>query len=130
MKTYTYNNLTVTAERREFLDVYGNPLYIIKPTNFNMVHLDFAHRNYLSKGYYLIQSYNIDDDMVRFMERLEEETRDGWNVKFPAGDWDKHYHLVNEMTDQHLLVDINDIDSIDELSNIDMLLQLAWKEVK
>ena len=128
MKTFTYNNLTVTAERRELLDAYGNPLYIIKPINFKMVHLDFAHRNYLSKGYYLIQSYNIDDDMVRFMERLYNQTRDGWKVKFPAGD-DMHYHLINDMTGQHLLIDIEDIDSMDELSNIDMLLQLAWKEV-
>ena len=130
MKTYTYNNLTVTAERRKFLDAYGNPLYIIKPINFKMVHLDFAHRNYLSKGYYLIQSYNIDDDMIRFMERLDQETRDGWKVDLPANDWDKHYNLVNEMTGQHLLIDINDIDSLDELTNIDLLLQLAWKEVR
>ena len=129
MKTYTYKNLTVTAERREFLDAYGNPLYIIKPINFDMVHLNFAYRNYLSKGYYLIQSYNIDDDMIRFMERLHDQTRDGWKVDLPAGDWDKHYHLVNEITGQHLLIDIGDIDSMDELSNIDLLLQLALKEV-
>ena len=129
MKTYTYNNLTVTAERRKFLDAYGNPLYIIKPINFKMVHLDFAYRNYLSKGYYLIQSYNIDDDMIRFMERLYNQTRNGWRVNFPANSWDMNYHLINDMTGQHFLIDIDDVDSMDELSNIDMLLQLALKEV-
>ena len=50
-------------------------------------------------------------------------------MDLPANDWDKHYNLVNEMTGQHLLIDIDDIDSLDELSNIDLLLQLALKEV-
>ena len=129
MKTYTYNNLTVTAERRKLLNVNGNPLYIVKPVNFDIVRADGIYRNYLSSGYYLLESFNIDWDIMDLLKDLDAKTRDGWKVDFPAGDWDKHYHLVNDITGQHLLIDIDDIDSMDELSNIDMLLQLAWKEV-
>ena len=127
MKTYTYNNLTVTAERKGH-DINGNPLYMVKPVNFEFVHCDKAYRNYFTKGYYLIMSYEINDDIPWFLEKLYNQTRDGWKVNFPAGD-DIHYHLINDMTGQHFLIDIDDIDRIDELSNIDMLLQLALKEV-
>ena len=129
MKTFTYNNLTVTAERKGH-DANGNPLYMVKPNNFEFVHCDKAYRNYFTKGYYLIMSYEINDDIPWFLEKLYNQTRDGWKVDIPANDWDKHYNLVNEMTGQHLLIDIDDIDSMDELSNIDLLLQLAWKEVE
>ena len=127
MKTYTYNNLTVTAERKGH-NANGNPLYMVKPVNFEFVHCDKAYRNYFTKGYYLIMSYEINDDAPWFLEKLYNQTRDGWKVNFPAGD-DIHYHLINDMTGQHFLIDIDDIDRIDELSNIDMLLQLALKEV-
>ena len=127
MKTYTYNNLTVTAERKGH-DANGNPLYMVKPVNFEFVHCDKAYRNYFTNGYYLIMSYEINDDAPLFLEKLYNQTRDGWKVDFPAGD-DMYYHLINDMTGQHFLIDIDDIDRIDELSNIDMLLQLALKEV-
>ena len=127
MKTYTYKNLTVTAERKGH-DANGNPLYMVKPVNFEFVHCNKAYRNYFTKGYYLIMSYEINDDVPWFLEKLYNHTRDGWKVDFPAGD-DMYYHLINDITGQHLLIDINDVDSMDELSNIDMLLQLAWKEV-
>lgn len=127
MKTFTYKNLTVTAERKDH-DINGNPLYILWPANFKFVHCDNAYRNYAARGYYLINSYEIDDDAPWFLEKLYNQTRDAWQVSFPDGD-DMNYHLINDMTGQHLLIDINDIDSIDELSNIDLLLQLAWKEV-
>ena len=127
MKTYTYNNLTVTAERKGH-DANGNPLYMVKPVNFEFVHCNKAYRNYFTKGYYLIMSYEINDDIPWFLEKLYNQTRDGWQVNFPAGD-DMYYHLINDMTGQHFLIDIDDIDRIDELSNIDMLLQLALKEV-
>ena len=129
MKTYTYNNLTVTAERKGH-DANGNPLYMVKPVNFEFVHCNKATRNYISKGYYLLMSYEINEDVPWFLEKLYNQTRDGWKVDLPANDWDKHYNLVNEMTGQHLLIDIDDIDSLDELTNIDLLLQLAWNEVK
>ena len=127
MKTFTYNNLTVTAERKGH-DTNGNPLYMVKPVNFEFVHCNKAYRNYFTKGYYLLMSYEINEDVPWFLEKLYNQTRDGWQVNFPAGD-DMYYHLINDMTDQHLLIDINDVDSMDELSNIDMLLQLKWKEV-
>ena len=130
MKTFTYNNLTVTVERRKLLNVNGNPLYIVKPVNFDIVRADGIYRNYLSSGYYLLESFNIDWDIMDLLKDLDAKTRDGWKVDLPANDWDKHYNLVNEMTGQHLLIDINDIDSLDELTNIDLLLQLAWKEVR
>ena len=129
MKTFTYNNLTVTAERRKLLNVNGNPLYIVKPVNFDIIRADGIYRNYLSSGYYLLESFNIDWDIMDLLKDLDQKIGDGWKVDFPAGDWDKHYHLVNEITGQHLLIDIEDIDRMDELSNIDMLLQLARKEV-
>ena len=129
MKTFTYNNLTVTAERRKLLNVNGNPLYIVKPVNFDIVWADGIYRNYLSSGYYLLESFNIDWDVMDLLKDLDAKTGDGWKVDLPAGD-DTHYHLINEMTGQHLLIDINDIDSMDELSNIDLLLQLALKEVE
>lgn len=127
MKTFTYENLTVTVERKGH-DANGNPLYMVKPVNFEFVHCNKATRNYISKGYYLIMSYEINDDIPWFLEKLYNQTRDAWKVNFPAGD-DMNYHLVNDITGQHLLVDIGDIDSMDELSNIDILLQLKWKEV-
>ena len=129
MKTFTYNNLTVTVERRKLLNVNGNPLYIVKPVNFDIVRADGIYRNYLSSGYYLLESFNIDWDIMDLLKDLDAKTRDGWKVNFPANSWDMNYHLINDMTGQHLLIDINDIDSMDELSNIDLLLQLAWKEV-
>ena len=128
MKTFTYNNLTVTAERKGH-DTNGNPLYMVKPVNFEFVHCNKATRNYISKGYYLLMSYEINEDVPWFLEKLYNQTRDGWKVNFPAGD-DMYYHLINDMTGQHLLIDINDVDSMDELSNIELLLQLKWKEVR
>ena len=128
MKTYTYNNLTVTAERRKLLNVNGNPLYIVKPVNFDIIRADGIYRNYLSSGYYLLESFNIDWDVMDLLKDLDKKIGEGWKVEFPAGD-DMYYHLINDMTGQHLLIDIDEIDSMDELSNIDLLLQLAWKEV-
>lgn len=129
MKTYTYNNLTVTAERRKLLNVNGNPLYIVKPVNFDMVRADGIYRNYLSSGYYLLESFNIDWDIMDLLKDLDAKIGDGWKVDFPANSRESNYHLINQRTGQHLLIDINDVDSMDELSNIDILLQLAWKEV-
>lgn len=128
MKTFTYKNLTVTAERKGH-DTNGNPLYMVKPNNFEFVHCNKATRNYVSKGYYLIMSYEINEDIPWFLEKLYNQTRDGWKVDLPANEWDMNYHLVNDMTGQHFLVDIGDVDSMDELSNIDILLQLKWNEV-
>lgn len=129
MKTFTYENLTVTVERKGH-DTNGNPLYMVKPVNFEFVHCNKATRNYISKGYYLIMSYEINDDMPWFLEKLYNQTRDAWQVNLPANEWDTNYHLINDMTGQHFLVDIGDVDSMDELSNIELLLQLKWKEVR
>ena len=130
MKTFTYNNLTVTVERRKLLNVNGNPLYIVKPVNFDIVRADGIYRNYLSSGYYLLESFNIDWDIMDLLKDLDAKTRDGWKVNFPANSWDMNYHLINETTGQHFLIDIDDIDRIEELTNIELLLQLAWKEVR
>ena len=130
MKTFTYNNLTVTAERRKLLNVNGNPLYIVKPVNFGIIRADGIYRNYLSSGYYLLESFNIDWDVMDLLKDLDTKIGDGWKVDFPANSWDMNYHLINDITGQHFLINIDDIDSVDELSNIDLLLHLAWKEVE
>ena len=130
MKTFTYKNLTVTAERRKLLNVNGNPLYIVKPVNFDIVRADGIYRNYLSSGYYLLESFNIDWDVMDLLKDLDKKIGDGWKVDFPANSWDTNYHLINQRTGQHLLIDVDDIDRMEELTNIDLLLQLAWKEVK
>ena len=68
MKTFTYNNLTVTAERKGH-DTNGNPLYMVKPNNFEFVHCDKAYRNYFTKGYYLLMSYEINEDVPWFFRK-------------------------------------------------------------
>lgn len=50
-------------------DMYGNPLYRLQPTKghalfFNSERL---YRRYISKGYALIQSYNIDYDVLNIL---------------------------------------------------------------
>ena len=54
-------------------DKNGNPMYKIIPINFNgIVKLDCVSRNMYTKNYWLIQSYNIIQDLSRIFSELEK----------------------------------------------------------
>jgi len=50
-------------------DMYGNPLYRLEPTKGHdlFFNSDRLYRRYTKKGYALIQSYNIDYDMLNIL---------------------------------------------------------------
>lgn len=59
----------VTFERVKN-DMYGNPLYRVYPVTYSFRRLKSVYRNYESKGYYLVQSYNILADCARIIEEV------------------------------------------------------------
>ena len=64
--------------RRNILDYYGNPIYIIDPQGYigSLPPVSGARRNN-NKYHYSIQSYNIDEDFKRFLNRLNESLEKG-----------------------------------------------------
>lgn len=67
---YSNDHLIVRLERNG-VDMYGNPLYKVFPVNFEIHASKQAYRNYVSKGYYLMQSYNIEWDMSILLDNLD-----------------------------------------------------------
>lgn len=67
----SFANCSLSIERVNN-DLYGNPLYKVYYTSYGleMPKLKRVYRNYLSKGYYLEQSYNIDNDLMWMIEEL------------------------------------------------------------
>lgn len=76
-----YKNVIMAFERVNN-DMYGNPLYRVYPINFNFKHNNLAYKNYESKGYYLLQSYNIETDLARLVQNM----LDTYDVIFPEID--------------------------------------------
>lgn len=76
-----YKNVIVAFERVKN-DIYGNPLYRVYPINFTFRHNNLAYKNYEFKGYYLLQSYNIETDMARLIQNM----LDTYNLLFPEID--------------------------------------------
>lgn len=66
------NGRVIMAYERVKNDMYGNPLYRVYPVNYSFKRLSRAYRNYESKGYYLIQSYNIQSDLYELMEEANK----------------------------------------------------------
>lgn len=66
------NGRVLVAYKRVNNDMYGNPLYRVYPVNYSFKRLSRAYRNYESKGYYLIQSYNIQSDLYKLMEEANK----------------------------------------------------------
>lgn len=63
------NGRVIVGYKRVDNDVNGNPLYRVYPINYLFRRLDKSvYRNYESKGYYLLQSYNIIADLYDLME--------------------------------------------------------------
>ena len=76
-----YKNVVVSFERVNN-DIYGNPLYRVYPVNFTFRHNKQAYKNYESKGYYLLQSYYIEKDLMQFIQCM----LDTYNLDFPKID--------------------------------------------
>lgn len=66
------NGRVIVAYERVNNDMYGNPLYRIYPWNYSFKHINSVYKNYESKGYYLIQSYNIESDLYSLMEKANQ----------------------------------------------------------
>lgn len=66
------NGRVIVAYERVNNDMYGNPLYRIYPWNYSFKRIDSVYKNYESKGYYLIQSYNIESDLYSLMEKANQ----------------------------------------------------------
>ena len=66
------NGRVIMSYERVNNDMYGNPLYRVYPVNYSFKRLSRAYRNYKSKGYYLIQSYNIQSDLYELMEEANK----------------------------------------------------------
>ena len=69
---------TFNVYRRNIMDYYGNPTYIIEPLGYigSLPPVKFARRN-KNKYHYTIQSYNIDDDFKHFLNCLNESIEKG-----------------------------------------------------
>lgn len=72
MTTYTLTTPTGTfaAVRRKYLDVNGNPVFMITHEDAETNHLPYVkgYRRNNNKGYYLTQSYNIEHDLEHFIQ--------------------------------------------------------------
>lgn len=67
--------------RRVKNDIYGNPLYKLTLTKGQFKHSEKVHRNYSSKDYYLLQSYNIKSDLDRFFLELDMRVTEVFEVE-------------------------------------------------
>lgn len=69
--TYEFKGYKFNVTRREFLDVNGNPIYLIKPVGWiNELPKIDGYRRSFKKWNYSAQSYNIKSDMYYFFLRL------------------------------------------------------------
>lgn len=53
-------------------DLYGNPLYRVYPVNYSFRSVKGIYRNYTSKGYYLLQSYSIEESLAELLKQADE----------------------------------------------------------
>lgn len=53
-------------------DIYGNPLYAILPINFKMVKSSIVYKNQWARDCYLVQTYNVLDDIQKLFKDLNE----------------------------------------------------------
>ena len=67
--------------RRNLLDYYGNPIYIIEPLGYieSLPPVKGARRNN-AKNTYSMQSYNIEDDFKHFLNCLNESIEKGYKL--------------------------------------------------
>lgn len=68
---YTSGNVTVAVQRRDLLDYYGNPIYFIAPQGYSELPYIKGFRRNRARHHYSTQSYNIDETMNFFFERVE-----------------------------------------------------------
>ena len=70
-----YKNYTFKL-KKVCCNIYGNPMYkFILSKNFENITNELkglVYRAYISKGYSLIQSYNISDSIKRIFKTIEE----------------------------------------------------------
>jgi len=69
-RTQVTDGKNAVAFERINNDIYGNPLYRVYPVTYSFRRLKNVYKNYESKGYYLVQSYNILDDCSRIIDEV------------------------------------------------------------
>lgn len=76
--TYRTTIGTFTIQRKEYLSYYGNPTYIITPLGYidSLPAIKYFRRNN-KQQHYTTTSYNKDETMLQFLERLEEQLNKG-----------------------------------------------------
>lgn len=67
---FTYQGYKFSYSRREYLDVYGNPLYYVYPNTDELPKI--GYRRNFNRHYYLVQSYNIEADLQRLAKLYVE----------------------------------------------------------
>lgn len=72
VEAFTTGGHIVTV-RRHGNDIYGNPLYKVFPKSFCFFPLECVYINYPSKEYYLIQSYNLENDIINLLDEVENK---------------------------------------------------------
>ena len=65
-------NRAIVRFERVNNDVYGNPLYRVYPVNYYFKPVTGIYRNYASKGYYLLQSYDIVGDLKDLLKQADD----------------------------------------------------------
>lgn len=70
---------TFDVTRRDHLDINGNPIYLIVPVGYIKDELPklSGYRRNNKKGYYSTQSYNIEENMKYFLNKLNEQIEKG-----------------------------------------------------
>lgn len=68
--SYTLNGVSVIVVRRQYNDMYGNPLYYAYPIGQDVKKGAMAYKCYTSKGYYLLQSYDIRESAYNLLQSI------------------------------------------------------------
>jgi len=63
----------IVMVRRQGNDIYGNPLYKVIPKSFIFFPLECAYKNFHNKEYYLIQSYNLENDIIELLDEVDSK---------------------------------------------------------
>lgn len=76
--TYTTSIGTFTIQRKDELNYYGNPVAIIIPLGYieSLPPIKHFRRNN-EKQWYSTTSYDFNETMIQFLERLEEQLNKG-----------------------------------------------------
>lgn len=71
--SYYFLGYEFAVSRKELLDYYGNPIYIINPVGYvNELPKIKGYRRNNVQQWYTTQSYNIEDTMKDFFTKLYE----------------------------------------------------------